>query len=458
MLLASPTVVKRPAAMERYPVSSRLDRLPIGSFHKQIMWMLAYVYFFELGDINSFAFAAPALREQWHLSVSTIGFLTSGAFVGMFVGAMVGGWFSDKVGRKKALLATTVWYSASSLLNAFAFNVPGLFVTRILTGVGLSAMTVAAITYISEMFPAKQRGAYQAWIMVIGLLGIPATSFIAHIFVPMTTYGWRLVFIWGALGLFALLFANSLEESPHWYENQGRLADADAVVDRIEARIKRQFGSLPPVSAATTVTVPAAPRKGSFADLMAPAYRSRTIVLVAIWMLQTLGIFGFMAWVPTLLAAHGFSVVKSLGWTSMMYVGAPLGAMIAALISDRWERKYSITVVSLLIGGFGLMFGRSNTMVPIVAFGFLVALCIQVFAPLIYAYTPECYPTEIRSLGSGVAYGLGRLANVLGPLIVALLFSHYGYLSVFVYLGLLWALVALVIGALGPKTKGKSLA
>jgi MFS transporter, putative metabolite:H+ symporter len=446
-----------PVYMKRYPVSTHLDRLPIGSFHQQIMWMLAYVYFFELGDINSFAFAAPALRERWHLSVSTIGFLTSGAFVGMFVGATLGGWFSDKVGRKKALLFTTVWYSASSLLNAFAWDVPGLFITRCLTGIGLSAMTVAAITYISEMFPARKRGTYQALIMVIGLLGIPVTSFVAHLFIPMFAYGWRLVFVWGALGLFVIFFANKLEESPHWYENQGRLADADAAVDRIETRIKGQFGSLPPIPATTPTTSPTTPRKGSFADLMAPAYRSRTTVLVATWIFQTLGLFGFMAWVPTLLAAHGFSVVKSLAWTSMMYVGAPLGASVAALISDRWERKYSITVFALLIGAFGLMFGGSTTMVPIVAFGFLVSLCIQAFAPLLYAYTPECYPTQIRSLGSGVSYGLGRLANVLGPLVVALLFTHYGYVSVFVYLGLLWALVALIIGAFGPKTKGQSL-
>ena len=83
----------------RYSASARLDRLPIGSFHKQAMWALAYVFFFELGDLNSFAFAAPALRVQWKLSVATIGIITSAAFIGMFVGAVAGGWFSDRVGR-----------------------------------------------------------------------------------------------------------------------------------------------------------------------------------------------------------------------------------------------------------------------------------------------------------------------------------------------------------------------
>jgi len=59
------------------------------------MWLLGFVFFFELGDINSFSFAAPAIRVGWHLSIQTIGFITSATFVGMFVGATTGGWFSD---------------------------------------------------------------------------------------------------------------------------------------------------------------------------------------------------------------------------------------------------------------------------------------------------------------------------------------------------------------------------
>ena len=82
---------------------------------------------------------------------------------------------------------------------------------------------------------------------------------------------------------------------------------------------------------------------------------------------------------------------------------------------------------------------------------------IQTFAPLLYAYTPECYPTEIRNSASGLGYGIGRLANGFGPLIVALLFTALGYISVFVYIAAMWILVAVVIIAFGPKTKGVAL-
>ena len=164
----------------------------------------------------------------------------------MFLGAVTGGWISDQLGRKRALLLTTAWYSGFSLLNAAVHDTAGLSITRLLTGVGLSAMTVIGMTYISEMFPAKQRGAYQGWVMTIGLIGIPVTAYVARFTVPIARWGWRLVFIWGAMGLLVLLFSNHLLESPRWYENQGKLAEADAVLGPMEACARAEFGDLPP--------------------------------------------------------------------------------------------------------------------------------------------------------------------------------------------------------------------
>ena len=439
--------------LSRLSASARLDRLPIVSFHRRIMWLLGFVFFFELGDINSFSFAAPAIRISWHLSIPTIGFITSATFVGMFVGATTGGLLSDRVGRKRALVLTTVWYAGFSLLNALVWEPIGLFMTRLLTGVGLSAMTVVGMTYISEMFPANRRGTYQGWTMMIGLFGIPATAYVARFCIPLASWGWRLVFVWGSLGILFRLLAGRLEESPRWYENQGRLEEADAVLERIEQSAREEINVLPPVSNA----VSAAPSRGGYAELVAPPYLPRTTMLVFTWMCQTLGFYGFASWVPTLLAEHGFSLVHSLAWSSAMWLGAVPGALIAALISDRWERKWWLPVVALLSAFCGLMYGLTFRTTPIIIFGFLVAMLQHVHTPLLYAYTPECYPTEIRNSGAGLAYGVGRLANVFGPLLVAFLFTHYGYTSVFVYIAACWVLVAITIGGFGPLTRGRTL-
>ena len=371
----------------------------------------------------------------------------------MFVGATTGGWFSDRVGRKRALVVTTVWYSAFSLMNAFAWNVPSLVATRMLTGVGLSSMTVVAMTYIAEMFPARARGAYQARILMIGLCGIPATAYVARFLIPMASWGWRAVFVWGSCAIFFPLFARRLEESPRWFEHRDNPDEADAAMDRIERRVRQETGELPPLPSDWS---PSVARPGGLREIVSSGSLRRAFLLIAIWSFQTLGIYGFLTWVPTLLVERGFSIVNSLQQSSAMSIGAVPGAWIGEKISDRWERKWLIAIVALVIATFGMSYGLSDWTVAIVVFGFLVAAGQQVFASLLYAYTPECFPTQVRNTGTGLAYGGGRLANAFGPLLVAFLFQRYGYTSVFEYIAVCWAMVALLV-AFGPKTRGKTL-
>ena len=109
-------------------------------------------------------------------------------------------------------------------------------------------MTVRGMTYISEMFPANRRGAQQGWTLMIGLFGIPATAYVARFSIPMAAWGWRLVFVWGSLGILFRVLARRLEESPRCYENHGRLAEADALLERIETSPQKEIGNLPPLS------------------------------------------------------------------------------------------------------------------------------------------------------------------------------------------------------------------
>jgi putative MFS transporter len=435
--------------------AARLDRLPVSGFHRDIVWLLAYIFFFELGDLNSFAFAAPGVRQAWHLSIDTTSFITSASFLGMFIGATTGGWFSDRVGRKRALVLTTVWYSGFSLLNAFAWDTRSLFAMRFLTGVGLSAMTVIAMTYISEMFPANVRGRYQGRILTIGLCGIPATAYVARFIIPLAPWGWRAVFIWGSLAIVFPLLAGRLEESPRWFEHRGRAKEADDALARIEARVRREVGDLPPVAPAPHT----ASRPSGFREIVASGSLGRLVLLVSVWIFQTMGIYGFLSWAPTLLVEHGYSVVQSLERSSAISIGAVPGAWIASKISDRWERKHLIAIVALAIAACGLSYGLSFRTATIVVFGFLVAMSQQVFAALLYAYTPECFPTQVRNTGAGTSYGVGRLANAfVGAFIVAYLFQRYGYATVFVYIACCWATVALLVTVFGPKTRGRTLA
>lgn len=456
---------------ETLTAAERLDRLAVSTFHQRTAMLLAYVFFFELGDLNSFAYAAPALREQWQLSIQTIATITSASFVGMFIGAMSAGTLSDHVGRKRALILTTLWYSTMSLLNACAWSVPTLFAARLLTGVGLSGMTVVAMTYIGEIFPSRVRGAFQARILMMGLIGIPATAYVARFTVPYGDWGWRAVFIWGSFAIFFPLFARRLEESPRWLERRDRRDEADAVLKRIESEITVADPILPGPQAPALPDKDQAPGRAhgrpdplgrgssiGIKGLLLSGAAGRALMLVCVWFAQTLAFYGFNSWVPTLLAAQGFSIARTLEQTSAISIGAVPGAWIASRIVERWERKYIIATVATLLASFVVIYSLSLNPWSIVFFGFLVAMTQQTFSATLYAYTAECFATDVRNTGAGLTYGVGRLGNTIGPLIVAFLFTTYGYRSVFAYIAVCWVLVAVLVMAFGPRMNARTLA
>lgn len=434
-------------------ISARLDRLPITPAHRAAFLALAFAYFFELGDLNTFAYAALGIMHTWDISVDTVATITSASFAGMCIGAMTGGSLANRLGRKPAFIISTAFYSIFSLLNAFAWNVPSLAVLRFVTGIGLSSMTVIANTYIGEFFPARLRGHYMGLIMTIGLLGIPATAWVARFVVPAAPWGWRLVFVWGSLGVLALFFASRMVESPRWLSIRGRVDEADDVVRRLEDDASR-MGRLPAVE--SRPDEPPRERRGYVAALREPHLR-RTLFLSAVSILSTLGFYGFMAWVPTLLYQHGFSVTRSLTYTSVIALCNPIGALVAALVMERIDRKWFNAAVSLWVATCVLLYGLAHTPGTIMLLGALVVIGLQGSATGLYIYTSESFATEIRSLGIGLTYGVGRMTNIAGPFIIAAIYSGLGYAAVFLSVAGAYLLLMLLFAVLGPRTTGRSL-
>jgi putative MFS transporter len=430
--------------------ANRLDRLPISSLHKYILYALSFAYFFEFGDTNTFTLAAPQLIKLWGISTKTIAYITSISFLGMFIGSVIGGWVADRFGRKKALTITVIFFSVFSLLNAFSWDVVSMGAFRFLSGMGLAAMTIIANTYINEMFPSKSRGKYQALAIMIGICGTPVTSWVARFLIPLDTWGWRLVFVWGAVGIIFLLFTRRLPESPRWYESRGEYAKADAILCNMEQQVTSEKGELPiPDSPRAEIAV----NKMRISELITGKYLGRTVLLTILWVTQTVGFFGYSSWAPTLLFKEGITVEKSLTYVSISAIGAPLGSYIASLITDRMERKWSLTITGVVIAISGILYGLTFNPIFIVIFGLLVNVFERTFTSLAYAYSPELYPTEARAVGTGISYGIGRLSNLLGPIIVSSLYITQGYQSVFYFVGACWITGAIVIGLFGPRTR-----
>jgi putative MFS transporter len=440
--------------MQHANAFNRLNRLPISRFHKVTLLAVSFAYFFEFADINSFATTAPKLIKLWGVTVNQVAYVTSLSFVGMFFGSIIASKLADRWGRKNALMWTTVWFGVFSFAAVFSWDIVSLGVFRILTSAGLSAMTVVAVIYVSELYPAASRGKYQAYAIVIGICGTPVTNLIASAVVPINSWSWRLVYLWGALGVLLVFFTRQLKESPRWYESRGEHAKADAVLREIEDRVAAEKGPLPePAPPIEEAAVGKAPLR----MLLKKKYLMPTLLLTVLWVTQTIGFFGYSSWAPTLLAKEGFSVEKSVFYVALTTVGAPLGSYLAALVTDRFERKWCLVAFGTVIALCGLFYGLTFNPILIVVFGFLVNLFERGYTALGYAYSPELFDTRGRSLGTGVSYGLGRLSNAAGPLIVAGLYNGSGYQSVFFFIAGTWLVGALVLAAFGPRTRAARL-
>jgi len=169
-------------------------------------------------------------------------------------------------------------------------------------------------------------------------------------------------------------------------------------------------------------------------------------------------VYGFITWLPTFFAKQGLSVATSFGYSLVMALGAPAGALIGALTVDRWGRRRTLVGAALLSILFGAIypFVHDPVLLPLAGLALTVPIYVLV-AVLFGVYIPELFPTEVRLRASGICNTFGRGATVLTPFAVVPLFTSYGVGGV---LALMIGLLALLIAAvllLGVEPSGRRL-
>jgi putative MFS transporter len=169
-------------------------------------------------------------------------------------------------------------------------------------------------------------------------------------------------------------------------------------------------------------------------------------------------IYGFVAWIPTFLVKQGLTINATLGYTTLMSLGGPVGAFAGYLLADRIGRKRGIVAVSCVAAILGAAYASAGSIeiATIVGFALFVAIFLLV-ALAIASYVPELFPTEYRLRGTGVCNTFGRFASILVPYIVVGLYGVGGLVYVLGLLIGLLILQAVVVALLGVETNRYSL-
>ncbi len=446
-------------------ISARIDRLPATRTIWTMLALLGFGMFFELYDLLFSAYVAPSLVKSGVLTANTPGlFGTTGVasfiaalFMGLFVGTILCGFLADRYGRRSIFTWSLIWYSVANVMVALQTDAFGLNVWRFVSGVGLGLEMVTIGAYVSELAPKGLRGRAFALNQAIGFTCVPVISFLAYMLVPTAPFGiegWRWVVLIGALAApVVVILRRGLPESPRWLAKHGRLAEADAVMTALEAKVEADHGKpLPPPG--PDVPVDHASR---FLDLWVPGVRGRVILMSVFNIFQTIGFYGFSNWVPSLLVKQGITVSTSLGYTTVIALAAPVGPLIGFALGDRFERKWIIVAAAFVILVAGLVFGQASTAALIIAMGVMLTLSNNIMSYSFHAYQQELFPTGIRARAAGFVYSWSRLSVIFSSFIIAFILNGFGAPGVFAFIAAAMAIVMATIGIFGPRTTNLAL-
>ncbi|WP_219472324.1 MFS transporter [Nonomuraea rhizosphaerae] len=441
---------------------ARLDRLPLSRPHYLLLLIGGFGYTFDGMDGAVVAFLLPSAREAWGLTDGQLGLIGSATPFGFLFGACIAGLLGDRIGRKKVMMYALAFYAFFSVIAAFAPNYEAFLGSRVLAGAGAGAESAIIAPFLSEFVPAKRRGWFIGALAGFFSFGFVMAALIGRFIVPTMDNGWRVAQLLTAVPVLMLLWwRRSLPESPRFLLQQGREAEAEAVVADMERRVEQATGPLPPVpetsAAPPSTATPAVNLVSALKFLWSPVMAKRTAVIWLIWFVITFSYYGFFSWIPTLLVGRGITVTKSFEFSIIIYLAQIPGYFSAAWLSERLDRKNTIALYLAGSAVSAFWLSQMDTPVSITVAGAVLSFFLNGTYAGVYSYTPEVFPTWIRATGTGLSSAFGRVGSILAPTIIGLSAASLGFAGVF---GLTTAvLVAGVICVIvfGLSTAGRSL-
>jgi putative MFS transporter len=436
--------------------SQRLDVLPFTGEHRRLLVGSGAGWALDALDVGLISFIIAQLTVQWRLSPTDASLIASIGFVGMAIGAALGGLLADRLGRRQVFALTLLGYGVFTGVSALAWSVGALIVFRFLVGLGLGAELPVASTLVSEFAPPTIRGRIVVVLESFWAVGWTLSALIGFLVVPRSENGWRWALALGAVpALYAVVVRLRLPESVRFLESRGRDAEAETVVQRFEAAAGQRRVAVPEQDdVSLTVESGSANRVTA---LWSPALRRRTGAVWAVWFLVNFSYYGAFIWLPTILVASGFSLVRSFGYTLLITLAQLPGYAASALLVERWGRRR--TLATFLTGSAvaAALFAMAGSTATVLTAGMLLSFFNLGAWGALYAVTPELYPTPLRGTGSGWAAGIGRIASVIAPLCVPLLRGAGGTGLLFAVFAAVFVLAALA-STLLPELRGKALA
>jgi putative MFS transporter len=431
---------------------ARLDRLPISSFHWRILALIAGGLFFDAFDTYMAGGVLGSLVKDGTSNVDLNAAFISASTGGMAIGAAASGLIGDRLGRRYAYQTNLAIFGLAALASTFAPSMNWLIALRFIQGIGLGGEIVIGYAMLSEFVPPAVRGRWSAALALAANGALFVSTLFTYLIIP--SFGWRPMFAIAGVGALVVLYLRkAMPESPRWLESVGRHADAERVLAEIEREVSLKH-TLPAVL--ETVRPPEVDvRLNTF---FKQPVLSRIVVGTVVCVVIGMALYGFVAWVPTFLVKRGYNIIASLGFSTLMSLGAPLGAILALYLSDRIGRKPAMIGSAALAIVFAAIYASVHDVAIFTIAGFVLFTLIYFLLAVGQAtYVAELFDTKYRLRGAGICSTIARVTAIFTPFAVVAAFNYAGLSGVIGLLCAGFVVLIFVVAIFGIETNQRRL-
>jgi sugar porter (SP) family MFS transporter len=417
------------------------------------------LYGFDMGII---AAALIFVRSSFALTTQMSEVVVSVVLVGSMVGAVVGGIFADRAGRRATLVWGGVLFIVGSILAPLSPNVWALIVARTLLGVAIGLTSVTAPVYVSELAPPQSRG------MLIGLYQFALTGGIALAdlvgYWLANDHAWRWMFGIGAMpAVFFLLLVLTVPESPRWLVAHGRASEAETVLGSYTDAAGTAM-LMADIRASLMVKV-----ERRWAALWTPAVRKALVIAVGFTVLQQVtGINTIIYYGPQIFALAGISSDKNAIFATLLVaVVNVLATIIALVLVDRVGRKPLLYwgVGGMTLSLLTLSYAFHNQASLGASMGVIATACLMVYitcfafsmGPIAWIIVAEVFPLRLRGRGVAAATLGSGTSNFIVSLTFLSLIKAAGNTLTFCIYAAFCVVTIFFVRYVMPETKGCEL-
>jgi MFS family permease len=442
------------AATSQKSVMDSAVRYLVSNYNPQgnrIGWLMMASILVEAWDLYSIAFVLIFIRDQYHPDPLLLGLAAAGTQGGALIGALIGGWLSDKIGRRIMFLATMIMFIVMALAQAFVPTVEWLVVIRVILGIPLGSDISNGYTYIMESMPKGEREVMgNRWQFMFAVGEVLTLAVIAIFLIADLNHElvWRITLGLGAVPAAIILWMrHDLPETAVWLIRNGRFKEAKQVA---QSMYGDPLDMLPNEDVVVTK-----PSSAAFlADIRKDPIRWRATLYGWIACFAQSSEFStFAFYLPVLFVMVGVASILGTNLVTMaLYIIAAISGWVGPMITPKVGQRgiaiagFAIVLVSLLVAAWALYTGHKEVL-PFAAAAMLwghywdASNCMTI--PTVVA------KPEYRGTASGFAYMFVKLPAFLAIFLFPSLFAAIGqanatlFVAIFPLIGLLAAIFIL---------------